>query len=123
MAGTRDPHIDFDPDVIGPEETREARVRAGFWATVKRAARHIPLMPDVVAAYYCALDPQTPNKVRLTLLAALAYFVAPIDVIPDLLPVIGFTDDATVLMAAIAMVRNHIHDDHREAARRALAED
>jgi len=123
MAASHDPHIDLDPAFIGPEETREARVRAGFWSTVKRAARHIPLMPDVVAAYYCALDPQTPTRVRLTLLAALAYFVAPIDAIPDILPVIGFTDDATVLMAAIAMVRNHIRDDHREAARRALAED
>lgn len=123
MAGTRDPHIDLDPAFVGPEETREARVRAGFWSTVKRAARRIPFMPDVVAAYYCALDPETPTKVRLTLLAALAYFVAPIDAIPDILPVIGFTDDATVLMAAIAMVRNHIRDDHREAARSTLAED
>lgn len=121
MTGTRNPHL--DPDIIGPEETREARVRAGFWATVKLAARKIPFMPDVIAAYYCALDPQTPTKVRLTLLAALAYFVSPIDLIPDLLPVIGFTDDATVLMAAIAMVRNHIRDEHREAAHRALAED
>jgi uncharacterized membrane protein YkvA (DUF1232 family) len=123
MAGTRDPHVDLDPDMIGPEDTRESRVRAGFWRTLKRAARQIPFLPDVVAAYYCALDPQTPAKVRFTLLAALAYFVSPVDLVPDLLPVIGFTDDAAVLMAALSMVRAHIGPDHHEAARRALAEE
>jgi uncharacterized membrane protein YkvA (DUF1232 family) len=60
--------------------------------------------------------------VRLTLLGALAYFVLPFDAIPDLLAGIGFTDDATVLFATIALVRAHITPVHREAARRALAE-
>ena len=113
----------LDPEILGPEEEREARVRDRLWTTLKRAARQVPFLPDVVAAYYCALDPQTPAKVRLTLLAALAYFVSPVDLLPDLLPVIGFTDDAAVLMAAISMVRAHIGPDHHEAARRALAED
>ncbi|TBW40074.1 DUF1232 domain-containing protein [Siculibacillus lacustris] len=123
MATTHDGDGSFDPGYIGPEETREARIRAGLWATVRRAARAIPFIDEVVAAWYCALDPATPNKVRLTLFAALAYFVAPIDALPDFLPMIGFSDDIGVLLAALAMVRSHIHDDHREAARRALAED
>lgn len=111
-----------DPEILGPEETREERVRAGLWATVKRAARAIPFMEDVVAAWYCATDPATPRRVKLTLLAALAYFVAPVDVLPDLLPLIGFTDDAGVLLAAIALVGSHITDEHRARARTALAE-
>ena len=111
-----------DPEILGPEEAREERVRAGLWTTVKRAARAIPFMEDVIAAWFCAIDPATPRRVRLTLLAALAYFVAPIDLVPDLLPLIGFTDDAGVLMAAIALVGSHITDAHRDRARRALAE-
>jgi uncharacterized membrane protein YkvA (DUF1232 family) len=75
-----------------------------------------------VAAYYCALDPATPTRVRATLLAALAYFVMPVDAIPDVLVGIGFSDDATVLLAAIAVVRAHITPGHRDAARRALAD-
>lgn len=122
MARRADDGIEFDPDILGPEDTRESRVRAGIWATVKRAARAVPFMEDVVAAYFCALDPATPRKVRLTLLGALVYFVAPIDAIPDMLPLIGFSDDAGVLIAALAMVGHHIRDDHREAARRALAQ-
>lgn len=111
-----------DPEILGPEEAREERVRAGLWTSVKRAARAIPFMEDVIAAWFCAIDPTTPRRVRLTLVAALAYFVAPVDLVPDLLPLIGFTDDAGVLLAAIALVGGHIRDEHREKARAALAE-
>lgn len=111
-----------DPEILGPEEAREERVRSGLWATVKRAARAVPFMEDVVAAWYCAIDPATPRRVKLTLLAALAYFVAPADLVPDLLPIIGFTDDAGVLLAALALVGSHIGEEHREKARAALAE-
>lgn len=102
---------------------RERRVRDRFWATAKRAARQIPFMDEVVAAYYCALDRQTPRRVRATLLAALAYFVMPFDIVPDMLAVIGFGDDIAVLTAALAAVRPHIKESHRIAARQALAEE
>ena len=95
---------------------------AKFWATFRKAARYIPFADDLVAAYFCALDPATPHRVRAVLLAALAYFVLPFDAVPDFLAGIGFSDDVTVLVAAIAMVRAHITPAHREAARRALAE-
>jgi uncharacterized membrane protein YkvA (DUF1232 family) len=101
---------------------REARVREKFWRTVKKAARQVPFMEDVVAGYYCALDSRTPVRVKGILLAALAYFVLPFDTIPDLLAGFGFTDDVAVLTAAIAAVRAHITPAHRLAARRALDE-
>jgi len=40
---------------------------------------------------------QTPRHVQATLLGAIAYFILPFDFIPDMLPVLGFTDDAAVL--------------------------
>ena len=52
---------------------------------------------------------------------ALAYFVLPADAIPDLLPMLGYTDDALVLVTALRMVSGHIRDEHREAARQTLA--
>lgn len=122
MTASNDRRIHLDPEILGPEETREDRVRERLWDTAKRAARSIPFMEDVIAGWYCALDPKTPRRVRLALLAALAYFVAPIDGIPDLLPLVGFGDDAGVLMATLALVGSHITADHREAARRSLAE-
>lgn len=112
------------PEVLAPEDeaTRAERVRSRFWATFRKAARYVPFSEDLVAAYYCALDPSTPHRVRAGLLAALAYFILPVDMIPDILAGIGFSDDVTVLVATIALVRAHITPVHRAAARDALAE-
>lgn len=104
-------------------ERDERRVRRGFWPTLKRAAGHIPFADELVAAYYCALDRRTPTRVRVMLLGALAYFVLPVDVVPDILAGIGFTDDVTVLLGMLGLVRAHITDEHREAARRAFEAD
>ena len=112
------------PEVLAPEDeaTRSERVRRRFWATLRKATRYVPFADDLVAAYFCALDPATPHRVRAILLAALAYFVLPFDAVPDLLAGIGFSDDVTVLVATIALVRAHITPAHRAAARRTLSE-
>src|SRR5436190_9986304 len=112
-------------EILGPEDEakRGERVKARFWSTLRKAARVIPFADEVVAAYYCAFDPATPHRVRLMLLAALAYFVLPFDAIPDFLAGIGFGDDAAVLLGTIALVQAYITPVHREAARRALAGD
>jgi len=109
----------------GDEETqqkREKSVRAKFWPTFRRAVRHVPFGRDAVAAFYCAIDPKTPVRVRGILLAAFGYFVMPVDVVPDFLAVVGFTDDMAVLTTALAMISGHIADRHYEAADRALAD-
>ena len=100
----------------------EARFGADFMARLKRVAKRIPFAEDLLAAWFCARDPSTPRRVRLTLLAALGYFVLPIDAIPDIMPLIGFTDDAAVIAAAIAAVAGSITIEHRERAKQALAE-
>jgi uncharacterized membrane protein YkvA (DUF1232 family) len=106
-----------DVDVVRQRE----RVRRGFWSKVKRVAAQIPFAEDLLTAYYCAFDRETPREVQAALIGALAYFVLPFDIIPDIIPVLGYTDDAAVLAAAIRMVAQHIRPEHREAARRALA--
>lgn len=120
----------LDGEILMPEPVLDADdaaarakvVKRGFWRTLKRAARQIPFTHDLVAAYYCAMDPEVPFRVRATLLAALAYFVAPIDALPDVILGIGFADDATVLVGAISMMAAHITAAHRERAKKALAE-
>ena len=57
---------------------------------------------------------------RAALVGALAYFVLPFDVVPDVLPLLGYTDDAAVLLTALRMVAGHMRPEHREAARDAL---
>ncbi len=115
--------LGFDPEILGPEEKQQRSVKERLFRVAKRAARQIPFMEDVIGAYFCALDPATPTKVRATIFAALAYFVLPLDAVPDFLLGIGFGDDATVLMAAIALIRAHIRDEHIQAARETLKEE
>ncbi len=100
----------------------ESELREKFWRTAKRAARQVPFMDEVVAAYYCALDRNTPFRAKAILLAALGYFILPADTIPDIVLGLGFTDDVAVLTAAITAVRAHMTPAHRLAAKRALAE-
>ena len=98
-------------------------MRRGFFSTMKRAMRHIPFSEDVVASYYCALDSKTPAASRGILLAALAYFVLPVDAIPDFVVGLGFTDDMAVLLAAFTAVRNNIKPEHYDKARTVLTPD
>jgi len=98
-----------------------ARVRRGFWPKFHRFAGQLPFAEDLLAAYYCAVDPRTPRAAKAVLMAALAYFVLPADTIPDVIAVLGFTDDAAVLMTAYRAISDHIGDDHRARARAFLA--
>jgi uncharacterized membrane protein YkvA (DUF1232 family) len=98
----------------------EAELRRSFWRKLKGLAARLPFAENLLAAHYCAFDRQTPLHVKAALVGALAYFVLPADVIPDVLPIIGYSDDAAVLAAAIKLVASHITPDHREAARRTL---
>src|ERR1700731_619512 len=99
----------------------EQRVHAQFWPKAKRVAAGLPFAEDLVAAYYCAFDRATPLQVKAILVGALAYFVLPFDFVPDVLPLVGFSDDAAVLITAIKAVAGHMRPEHRTAARAALA--
>ena len=95
-------------------------VRRRFWIKFKQVMARLPFAEDLLAAYYCAFDRETPRHVQVALLGALAYFILPLDFMPDMLPILGFTDDAAVLATAIRMVASNITPEHRKAARAAL---
>ena len=111
--------VEMDGDATAARE--EARVRREFWPKFRRFAARLPFAEDLLAAYFCAFDRATPRRVQVALIGALAYFVLPFDFIPDMLPLIGFTDDAAVLATAIRLVAVHIAPRHRDAARRVIA--
>jgi len=98
----------------------EQTLRRSFWRKLRRVMSQLPFAEDLLTAYYCAFDRATPFQVKATLVGAIAYFVLPVDAIPDVLPVLGFTDDAAVLATAIKLVASAIQPEHREAARAAL---
>jgi len=98
----------------------EAAVRGSFWSKLGSFAAQIPFAEDLLTVYYCALDRRTPTYVRIALFAALAYFIDPFDVVPDVLPIIGLSDDAAVLAGSIKLVWDNIKPEHRDAAHDAL---
>ena len=97
------------------------RVLRDFWNKARRVAARLPFAEDLLTAYYCAFDEATPLQVKAALVGALAYFVMPLDLRPDFLPLLGFTDDAAVLFGVLRLVAGHVRPEHREAARSALA--
>jgi uncharacterized membrane protein YkvA (DUF1232 family) len=110
--------IGFEPADRLAEDPESVRRR--FWIKFKRVVATLPFSEDLLAAYYCAFDRRTPRHVQAALLGAIAYFILPFDFIPDMMPVLGFSDDAAVLATAIRLVAAHITPEHREAARAAL---
>lgn len=95
-------------------------LRRSFWRKIVSLGTRVPFAEDLLAAYYCAFDRATPLQVKATLIGAIAYFVLPLDAIPDVLPVLGFTDDAAVLATALKLVASCIQPEHRDAARAAI---
>ena len=114
---------DFNPEqALVPVDPAadERRVRQGFRRKIARVASKIPFAADAVAAWFAARDPETPRKTKALILAALSYFVLPADAIPDIFAGVGFTDDAAVIAAMLALVGGSIRARHREAARALL---
>ena len=107
-----------DPAKLAPDERRVAR---GFWRKLPRVLSRIPFADDLLAAYYCAVDAETPTYVKAILMGAVAYFVLPTDLLPDFIAVLGFADDASVLVTAMTTVGGHIREPHRDKAKATLA--
>ena len=70
---------------------------------------------------YYALDSPTISTVdKAIIYGALGYFICPIDIVPDILPFIGLTDDIAVLAWAFSRVKSNVNDMTREKAKTKL---
>ena len=99
----------IDSELVDESLLRRLLVRAGR-----------SLASPALEALELLLDPGTPSPVRLTMLAALSYLLMPADLIPDILPVAGFSDDLVALTAMMGIWNQHITPDIRDRARRRL---
>lgn len=117
------PDTVLDPSralVPAVQRVNEVRVRRGFWTKLAHVAGRVPFLPDLLSVYYCARDPETPTAAKGIMLAALAYFVLPVDAVPDVIAGLGFTDDAAVIAAVLSTLGTNLRPRHRERARKAL---
>lgn len=84
---TTDHSVGFEPADRLAQDPEQVRRR--FWRKIKSVAVRLPFVEDILAAYYCAFDRQTPRHVQIALLGAIAYFILPFDFLPDILPVLA----------------------------------
>lgn len=120
MEGLARPLTREEMAAIRDAARNERTVRARFWRALRRLARNTPFARELAAAFFCATDPTTEFRVRAVLFGALAYFVMPLDALPDVLPFIGFTDDAAVLAIALRTIVNAMRPEHYAKAENAL---
>jgi uncharacterized membrane protein YkvA (DUF1232 family) len=91
-----------------------------FWRKVRAAAGRFPFTVEVVAGYHAMRDHRTPWRHKAILAGAVAYFILPLDAIPDFIMPVGYSDDAAAVTAAMAAVAMSIREEHRVRAQRAL---
>ncbi len=75
----------------------------------------------VLILYYATFDKSLPIKDRLMVIAALGYFILPLDLLPDTLP-LGFTADAAAMLFVVTHISNNISDDTLAQAKQKLSE-
>ncbi len=94
----------------------------GFWEKVKKFALQAgrEVIEKALWLYYAAQQPGTPPWAKAVIYGALAYFISPIDAIPDITPVVGYADDLGAVGAAIGMVSLYIDDTVRASASKKL---
>jgi uncharacterized membrane protein YkvA (DUF1232 family) len=121
------PDVTFDPEQeIAPSRAlvpsvmklNEQRVDLGFWPKMRRVVAQIPFAKEALSVWYCAKDDDTPIAAKGMMLAALAYFVLPVDAIPDFIAGLGYTDDAAVFTALMAIIGRNLKPKHKLAAKR-----
>ena len=101
-----DPKAEIHPSkalIPAVQKVNEQRVAAGFWPKIRKVATRVPFAADALSVWFCARDPATPATAKGLMLAALAYFVMPVDAIPDFIAGLGYTDDAGLEAMAKAL--------------------
>lgn len=91
-------------------------VNQKFLPKARNLAVKLPFVRDLLAGYNCVLDNETPRSVKAAIIIPLAYFVMPVDAIPDIIPAAGYTDDLGLWLASVKLFGSHINPSHYEKA-------
>ena len=89
-----------------------------FWKKIKKYGKKAggKVIYTCLLLFYTTRKKETPTHVKATIYGALGYFISMIDVIPDITPFVGYSDDLMVILSALAIASSHIDDEVREKA-------
>ena len=116
MSNNRNPSSEYtyDAEVIDSTVIDEGILRKVLISAGRTIAQ------PALEALEILIDPSIPTKVRMTMFAALTYLIMPMDLVPDLIPIAGFSDDLVALSAVISLWRSHITPEIKNKARKKL---
>jgi uncharacterized membrane protein YkvA (DUF1232 family) len=105
-----------------PKDYEKEYSETSFWSKLKAVASTVgkTLLQKALILYACATDKDTPLLVKTTIFGALGYFISPIDVIPDLTPIVGYSDDLGVLVFVLHQISKYIKQEHNDYAEQKL---
>lgn len=93
-----------------------------FWNKIKDFARQAGLKTAYsgLLLFYAYKRKDTPAWAKRLVLGVLGYFIAPIDALPDLTPLVGYTDDLGVLTFGLVTIACYVNDEVKGNARTQL---
>ena len=97
---------------------------AGLWDKIRKniAKIGVKVIYQALLLYYVAQSPTCPPKIKAGIIGALGYLISPFDLIPDIMPGIGFADDAIAIATAVALAQIYITDEIKAQAKAKLAD-
>ena len=93
---------------------------SAFWAKVKSLGKKV--LKPALLLYYVMKSPDVPFTIKTAIVGALGYLILPLDLIPDVIPVAGYTDDFAALMAVVKMCDDYITPEIEEQVEEKLNE-
>ncbi len=111
---------DFDAETL--DEYSDNYSKDGLWTKVTGNAKSIggELIYKAFQLYYVTENPNCPMKIKAAIIGALGYLISPIDFIPDLIPFVGYTDDAAAIAAALLLAQMYIDDEVKWKAKQKI---
>ena len=105
------------------EEYQENYDESSFWDKILKFAKKagIEVIYLALLLYYTLGSNTLSLKDKAIIYGALGYFILPIDLIPDYIPVIGLSDDFGALIYAYNIIKDNINDDIRGKAKKKLS--
>lgn len=96
----------------------------GLWEKVKNVAKKAGLQVVylVLVLYYTAIADSTPSAKKGIIYGALGYFILPLDLVPDAIPVVGFSDDLAALLWCVATVASSLTPEIKSQAEAKLTD-
>ncbi len=93
-----------------------------FWDKIKGVLKSagLPLIYKALQLFYVMKRPDCPMYIKAAIVTTLGYFISTIDLIPDFIPFVGFSDDLAAIVAALVMAQMYVDEEVKRQARETI---